>query len=86
MLSPAAHERCTYSSRGKDEDNRLFVVCHIFTVQSQPQSQQIRATEAFHLSETEGSLLFVRHWEVVFQTRDYAHCDLPKHTVLAIFS
>lgn len=34
----------------------------------------------------EGFLLFVRHREVVFQTRDYAHCDLPKHTVLAIFS
>lgn len=31
-------------------------------------------------------LLFAHHWEVVFQTRDYAHCDLPKHTVLAIFS
>lgn len=50
------------------------------------QSQQIRATEAFHLLETVGSLLFVRRWEVVFQTQDYAHCDLSKHNVLAIFS
>lgn len=27
-----------------------------------------------------------RYSTVVFQTRDYAHCDLPKHTVLAMFS
>lgn len=91
MLSPAAHDGCSvYSSRGKEEDNCLFLVVTFLQFDLGSQPQQIRATDASRLLETEGFffllLLFARHWEVVFQTRDYAHCDLPKHTVLAIFS
>lgn len=76
-LSPSAHKRWTLHRKS-------FCDCHIFTVQ--PQSQQIRAAEGFRLAETEGSLSCVSHREVVFQTQDYAHCDLPKRAVLAIFS
>ena len=51
-----------------------------------PESQQTGATEAFGLFQ-QGALYYLcATGRVVFHTQDYAHCDLVKRTVLAIFS
>lgn len=86
VLSPAAHERRTvYSSVGKDEDNGLSVVV-IFLLLSLSHNKSERLKHSVWWRQRGFLLLFVSHREVVFQTQDYAHCDLPKHAVLAIFS
>lgn len=55
MLSPAAHDRCSvYSSRGKEEDNCLFLVVTFLQFDLSSQPLQIRATDASRLLETEG--------------------------------